>query len=120
MIKSTSLYKQIPSSEDTIFKLTGTPRSGVSVNIENFDAANNLSYKFQESNDGSDWEDKTFRTADGDEVTAFVLAPGAAHAIKLNMTTQHIRLRASGSVDAQIQISHSSTHDPAASTDLYV
>lgn len=101
MIKTQLLHKEIPSSDGTIFTFSGTPGSSLSVVIENEDAANSLTYKWQESADGDTWVDKALPYGAGTQVS-FVIAPETAHTVKLPNSSPFYRLVARGSVVASI------------------
>ena len=85
------------ASEGTVFVVRGTATQERIVTIENLDAVNTLTYKYQESNTGAD--------ADYVDVAAnTTLAPGARITTVLTGFIFY-RLRGSGSLNIAVQVS---------------
>lgn len=84
----------VPVSEGTVFTVQSAAGVERRVAMENLDAANTMTWRFQYSDDNSTWTD---------EATDTTLAPGARIAEEL---TGHVfyRLRASGNLDIAVQI----------------
>ena len=86
----------VGASEGTVFVVRGTATQERIVTIENLDAVNTLTFKYQESNTGAD--------ADFADVAAnATLAPGARLTTVLSGFVFY-RLRGSGSLDLAVQV----------------
>src|SRR5688572_8104701 len=85
----------VPLSEGTIFDFVGSDVVGKLVILENLDAANTLTYKWQTSNDQTTWTDVAANAT---------IAPTAAAAFLLTQNAPFIRLRASGNLSAAVAV----------------
>ncbi len=86
----------VGASEGTVFVVRGTATQERVVTIENLDAVNTLTFKYQESNTGAD--------ADYTDVDAnTTLAPGARTTVVLTGFVFY-RLRGAGSLNIAVQV----------------
>jgi hypothetical protein len=100
MFNSNSVpYLNVPVSEATIFTVQGPAATAKTVVVENLDATNTMTYKYQYSDDGVTYTDAaTFTT----------LAPAAR--VRSN-PVNHIwwRLRASGNLYIAVKVDYEGT-----------
>ncbi len=103
MITSRVFHKEVPSVEGELFRFIGGSGlgSGLILILENEHAANSLTYKVQESTDGTTWTDKALPTSSGTAVS-FTVGPKTAHTVRLPATSNHYRVKASGTLTANI------------------
>lgn len=103
MIKTQVFHKEVQSSDEELFRFIGGAAldSSLTIVMENEDSANTLTYKIQESADGSEWEDKELSTGSGTAVE-FAIGPETAHTIKLPNTSTFYRVVARGSLRASV------------------
>lgn len=107
MITTNSLVREIAAVEDTVFEFIGIPAAGFAVNITNTDLNNNLTYKFQQSNDGSTWTDVVFSINNcTSTASTFVITPEHSHNVKVTTTMGRMRLRAYGSLTALVTLNY--------------
>jgi hypothetical protein len=86
----------VGASEGTVFVVRGTATQERIVTIENLDAVNTLTYRYQQSNTGAD--------SDYTDVAANdTLAPGARITVVLSGFVFY-RLRGSGSLNIAVQV----------------
>lgn len=123
MQTTNTLTKQIPTSEGTIFEISGIPASGLVVVIDNLDASNSITYKFQDSNDGVTWTDREFAPCGGGSpATTFAVPPNQQHVIKLSPDMSRLRLRASAGagVLAQLTLTRATASSIAANSPIFL
>jgi len=104
MITQRILHKEIPAVEGEIFRFVGGSalNSALTMVLENEHAVNSLTYKIQESSDGTTWTDKALPVSGGTTAVNFIVGPQSAHTVKLPNSSSFYRLRASGTLNANI------------------
>ena len=97
--------KQVPSSLAPVFQFAAIPASGLEVWLENLSADNSITWKFQDSDDGVTWVDRSFNTTDCHTTAAsFLLQPGASQSVRITRKKEYTRLVASALSGTFIQI----------------
>ena len=103
MIKNDQFVKEIPAAEGSIYEIINVPSGGFASIMENLDAANSLTYKFQQSADGITWTDILFNVSNcTSQESTFTIAPGQNHLVKVLPSQSRTRLRAYGTLSANI------------------
>ena len=105
MLVSRFLNKQVAASESEVFRLKGS-LDKLSVTLENQSATNTLVYKFQESDDGTNWTDKELPVSGGSTETQFAITSGNNHMVRIVSDKSRLRLLAYGDLMAGISISY--------------
>ncbi len=104
MITNKSFHKEIPSSSGEILRFIGGSAldSSLTIIMENEHAANSMTYKVQTSSDGDTWEDLAMPISPSGTQVNFVIAPEAAHTLKLASNFSFLRIMAYGTLQANI------------------
>lgn len=102
MIQKSDFVKEVPATESTIWEVLHVPSSGLAVILENLDAANSMTYKFQESADGVTWTDILFNVSNcTSQESTFTITAGNHHLVKVVPSQNRVRLRAYGTLNGQ-------------------
>jgi len=103
MIENKQFVKEVPATEGTIYDLVNVQSGGFATIMENLDAANSMTYKFQQSADGITWTDILFNVSNcASQESTFTIAPGTHHLVKVLPSQARVRLRAYGTLNANI------------------
>lgn len=93
-LASEDFVRVVPTSISPLFQFDGVPEAGVEVWLENLTVGNSITYKFQDSDDGVTWADRTVETATcGVSATTFIL-PSGAQVVHLSRKKAYTRMLA--------------------------
>lgn len=98
----------VPVGEAEVFRVVDSSGTvGRMFILENLDAANTLTYKWQKSGDGVTFSDIT-------GLPQATISPGLATTFRITEPDQFLRLLASGTLRMQVGVMRSNVIDPAA------